>query len=170
MFDDGEVDKFYMRQCIAVAKRGSAQRDFPFGAVVVHAGNIISERHNEALDKNEVYRHAEMLALLDAQRTLTQEQRISSTLYCTVEPCPMCSFAVQEVGIGRVVFGLRSFVMGGYSKWSILQDRHICEAFPKTFRGPPKVVPDFLKEDVAACWKEWNSEKWLRFETTGIFG
>ncbi len=166
---DRNDDAMYMRQCIRVAALGSRSKDFPFGALVVFKGKVISERHNEALDKSEVYRHAEMLALLDAQKALTPDELAESTLYSSVEPCPMCAFATQELRIKRVVFGLRSPVMGGFTKWPVLQDQHINDTFPNSFGSPPEIVPDVLKDEVIQGWRDWNEEKWQKLIAKDVF-
>ncbi|MEX0917438.1 MAG: nucleoside deaminase [Candidatus Paceibacterota bacterium] len=163
------VDKQYIRECISIASVGTQYGEFPFGALVLFDGKVISKRHNESLHKKEVYRHAEMLALLDAQEILTPVELSRSTLYSSVEPCPMCSFAIQELNIGRVVFGLRSPVMGGYTKWPVLQDRQINDIFPKSFGRPPEIVPGILKSEVVRGWRLWNEGKWLKFIAKGVF-
>ena len=152
-----------------MAAEGARKLDFPFGALVAHDGKIISCRHNEVLDSNQVYRHAELLALVDAQGKLTPAQLKEATVYSTVEPCAMCAFAVQELGIKRVVFGLRSLIMGGYSKWAILQDEQIGETFPSTFGKAPEIVPGFLKNEVIAGWRAWNEARWQKFVTKRVF-
>lgn len=163
------VDERYIRECVNIALVGTRYGEFPFGALVLFDDKVISKRHNESLHKKQVYRHAEMLALLDAQEILTPEGLSRSALYSSVEPCPMCSFAIQELNIKRVVFGLRSLVMGGYTKWPILQDRQINDIFPKSFGRPPEIMPDILREEVVRGWREWNEEKWLKFVAKGVF-
>lgn len=167
LLQDSDIQ--YMRRCISIAAAGSTKADFPFGALVVHAGVIISEKHNEALDKRQVYRHAEMLALGDAQTRLSSQQMNAATLFSTVEPCAMCSFAARELGIGRIVFGLRSPIMGGYSHWHILQDEMISNTFPNTFGVRPEVVPDVLKDEVVAGWRSWDRHRWQRLVAKGVF-
>jgi tRNA(adenine34) deaminase len=162
-------DEHYIKRCIELANMAGSAGEFPFGAVVVLNGILISEGHNDALAQKEVYRHAEMLALVDAQKKLTREQLSECILYSSVEPCAMCSFAVQELNIRRVVFGLRSPIMGGYSKWHILQDELINTTFPNTFGRTPEVVPDVLKDQVIDGWKQWNNEKWERMYAKGVF-
>jgi tRNA(adenine34) deaminase len=110
-----------------------------------------------------------MLALTKAQGRLNPLELSECTIFTTVEPCPMCSFAIQELSIRRVVFGLRSPIMGGYTKWNILQDEEVNRAFPNTFRHSPEVIPDFLKEEVIKGWTEWNEEKWSRLIAKGVF-
>ena len=162
-------DERYIKRCIELANTAGDAGEFPFGAVVVFNDEIISEGYNDALEQKEVYRHAEMLALVDAQKKLTREQLSECVLYSSVEPCAMCSFAVQELNIRRVVFGLRSPIMGGYSKWHILQDGLINTTFPNTFGRTPEIVPDVLKDQVIDGWKLWNNEKWERMYAKGVF-
>jgi tRNA(adenine34) deaminase len=164
-----DIDNVCMRQCIEIAAKGSRNLDFPFGALVLFKNKVISRRHNEALDKKQVFRHAEMLALIYAQKALTSSQLSQSTFYSSVEPCPMCSFAIQELGISRVVFGLISPVMGGFTKWAVLQDRQINEVFPNTFRHPPEIITGILRDEVVDGWRSWNEEKWKRLVAKGVF-
>jgi len=162
-------DEQYMKRCIELAEKATKNGDFPFGSLIVLNDVIISEQYNEALDKKEVYRHAELLALLDAQKKLSREQLSECVIYTTVEPCPMCAFAIQELNIRRVVFGLRSPIMGGYTKWKILQDSEINETFPRTFGRIPEITPDILKDQIIEGWKRWDSDKWERLISKGVF-
>ncbi len=162
-------DEQYIRKCIKLAEIGGKTNDFPFGSVVVLEDEIISERYNEALQKNEVYRHAELLALLDAQNKLSKDELSRCTIYSSVEPCPMCAFAIQELNIRRVVFGLQSSIMGGYTKWRILQDEQINKIFPNTFARTPEIIPDVLKDEVIRGWKMWNLTKWEKLISKEVF-
>lgn len=162
-------DQQYILKCIELAEKGTQYGEFPFGSVIVLNDKIIAGRHNESLSKNEVYRHAEMLALLDAQSKLTPEELSQCIIYSNVEPCPMCSFAIQELNIRKVVFGMRSPIMGGYSKWKVLQDEEINATFPNTFGNTPEIVHDVLTDKVIESWKKWNKEKWDRLVKKGVF-
>src|SRR5260221_357927 len=107
------LDEQYISRCIELSDQATKNGDFPFGSIVVLNDKIISQGYNQALNKKEVYRHAEMLALLDAQKKLSADELSQCVIYTNVEPCPMCAFAIQELNIKRVVFGLRSPIMGG---------------------------------------------------------
>lgn len=163
-------DEKFILKCIHLASIAGSNGEFPFGAIVVLNGLVISEGQNEAFTKKEVCLHAEMIALTSAQKKLTRDELSECTLYSSVEPCAMCSFAIQELNIKRVVFGLRSPIMGGFSKWSILQDEQINTTFPNTFGRAPEIVPDILKNEVIEGWKMWNNEKWERMHNKGVFG
>lgn len=162
-------DEQYIMRCIDLARRAGELGDFPYGALVVLDDKIVSEKYNESFASNEVYKHAELLALVDAQKKLNRDQLSACTLYSSVEPCPMCSFAVQELNIKRVVFGLKSPIMGGYSRWGILQDEKLNQTFPNSFGRAPEIVADVLKDVVIEGWKQWNNDKWERLYNKGVF-
>jgi len=59
--------------------------------------------------------------------------------------------------------------MGGYTKWKILQDNEINETFPRTFGRIPEITPDILKDQIIEGWKRWDSDKWERLISKGVF-
>ena len=162
-------DENFIKRCIELGDEATKRGDFPFGSAVVLDGKIISEAYNELLAKNQIYRHAEILALTEAQGKLSKEELARCVIYSNVEPCPMCAFAIQELNIRRVVFGLRSPIMGGFSKWKILQDEELNKTFPNTFGKTPEIMPDVLKSEVIEGWKRWDKEKWGRLLAKGVF-
>lgn len=159
-----------MRICINLAKLAAKNGDFPFGSIVVLGNEIVGRGYNTAMTKNEICLHAEILALVHAQKRLSRKKLSQCTIYSTVEPCPMCSFAIRELNIKRVVFGLRSPFMGGYSRWMILQDKKLGRILPKIFSRIPKIVPDIFKEEVVKGWEDWNKKSWDDFCENGLFG
>jgi tRNA(adenine34) deaminase len=93
-------DERFMRLAIAEA----AKADFPFGAVVVRAGDVIAAGRNIGKTNDDPTAHAEMNAmrqLIAAGATATLK---GATLYASGEPCPMCMGAILWCGVGRVVF------------------------------------------------------------------
>lgn len=84
----------------------------PFGSVVVRDGTIISRAGRQTL--NSSTGHAEVLAMGKLKLS-------GCTLYSTVEPGAMCSFIAREAQVARVVYGLSSSIMGGHTRWPILQ-------------------------------------------------
>lgn len=163
------TDEDYIRKCIELGEEAAKKGDFPFGAVIANSDGVLSERHNESFSKKQVCYHAEMLAMLDAQHALGTNDLSKYTLYSSVEPCAMCSFAIQETKIRRVVFGLRSPIMGGYSRWGILQDELINETFPNGFYKAPQIEAGVLSHEIALSWENWNKEVWDTFCEKGVF-
>jgi len=92
----------FMRRAIEQARKVP---DFPFGAVIVRAGDgeVVAEGHNRSLD-NPTY-HGEMVAINNCAARHPGIAWEPLVLYTTAEPCPMCQSAIEWAGIGAVVFG-----------------------------------------------------------------
>jgi hypothetical protein len=82
----------------------------------------------------------------------------------TIEPCAMCSYAIRESRIGRVMFGLRSPVMGGNTRWNILTDRGLSSTLPEVFAPPPDVPPRCLHREVQKRSEIRSSGNLLKLE------
>lgn len=95
----------YMLEAIEEAKTAKNAGDLPFGAVVVLSEKIISRGHAQNNTKGDVTDHAEMLAVREACRALNKNDLTECTIYCTNEPCIMCSAAIFQAGISKVVIG-----------------------------------------------------------------
>ncbi|HEY3139946.1 MAG TPA: tRNA adenosine(34) deaminase TadA [Acidimicrobiales bacterium] len=94
-----------MRMALEEAAAASAHGDVPVGAVVLHEGAIIAQRHNERERSDDPTAHAEILALRDAARAVGSWRLEGMTLVVTLEPCPMCAGALVAARIKRVAFG-----------------------------------------------------------------
>lgn len=79
--------------------------DIPVGAVVVKDGEIIASAHNERELTNDVTAHAEIVAIRKAQQKLRNWRLAECELYVTLEPCPMCAWAILQSRIKTVYFG-----------------------------------------------------------------
>ena len=93
----------YMKEALKEAALAAEEGNVPVGAVIVREEEIIGRGHNRKdMDPTE---HAEMVAIRDACRQQGHWNLRGCTLYVTVEPCPMCSGAIVQARIRRVVFG-----------------------------------------------------------------
>lgn len=99
------TDEEAMGVALEEAAAAVAHGDVPVGAVVLHGGRVISQRHNEREHTNDPTAHAEVLALRDASSVLGTWRLSEATLVVTLEPCPMCAGALMAARVGRVVFG-----------------------------------------------------------------
>lgn len=93
----------YMSKAIEVAKQ--TEKDVPVGAVIVKDGEIIAVARNEKELDNDVTSHAEILAIREAEQVLNNWRLEGCELYVTLEPCPMCAWAILQSRISAVYFG-----------------------------------------------------------------
>ena len=99
------TDDDWMRRAVALAERAAAEGEVPVGAVLVTDGKIVGEGWNRPIREHDPSAHAEILALRDAGRRVGNYRLPGTTLYVTLEPCPMCAGAMIHARVERVVFG-----------------------------------------------------------------
>ena len=99
------TDQEAMQLALAEARAAAEHGDVPIGAVVARDGEVIAARHNERELTGDPTAHAEVLALRDASSVVGHWRLLDCTLYVTLEPCLMCSGALVNSRIGRVVYG-----------------------------------------------------------------
>ena len=100
-----DEDRTFMRAAIAEAKVALAANEVPVGAVVVRNGGIIGRGLNRPIQDNDPTAHAEVMALRAAAEEEDNYRLSDTTLYVTLEPCPMCVGAMLNARVARVVFG-----------------------------------------------------------------
>ena len=100
-------DQKYMRVALDEAKKAAALGEVPIGAVIVHDGNVIARAHNLRETTQNATTDAELSAIQDACQALGNWRLEETTLYATLEPCPMCAGAILQSRIPRVVYGAR---------------------------------------------------------------
>ena len=100
-----EVHEKYMKEALREAAYAAAEDEVPIGAIIVCRGKIIGKGHNMTEKLNDPTAHAEMIAITAATEAMGGKYLNDSTLYVTVEPCPMCAGALAWSQIGRVVYG-----------------------------------------------------------------
>jgi tRNA(adenine34) deaminase len=98
------VDARQMGRALALAARAASRHEVPVGAVVVCGGRIVGRGHNRVETGRSALRHAEMIALAQAARTLGRWRLTGCTLYVTLEPCAMCAGAMVLSRIDRLVY------------------------------------------------------------------
>jgi len=167
--DSETSDAIMMRRCIALAQFAGQIGEYPFAAVIARRGEFICESLNMVKVEGDVTRHAEMVAIASAQKKLRATSLDDCTLYSTIEPCAMCSYAIRESRIGRVVFSLRSPVMGGHSRWNVLTDANLSSILPEVFAPPPAVMSGYLQHDVQRVFQKRNPLSWHFIKARKIF-
>jgi len=102
---DFSTDEYWMRHALDLADKAAAQGEVPVGAVIVRNGEILGEGWNQPITLHDPSAHAEMLALRAAGVAASNYRLPGTTLYVTLEPCPMCAGAMVHARVERVVFG-----------------------------------------------------------------
>lgn len=100
-----ELDRRYMTEAIALAKRALDSEDVPVGALVVHDGRVIGRGFNQREALQDPTAHAEILAISAAAHYIGHWRLEGCTLYVTLEPCAMCAGAIVLARVPRLVFG-----------------------------------------------------------------
>jgi tRNA(adenine34) deaminase len=96
-----EADVRFMRLALEEAALG----DYPFGAVIVHDGEVLARGHNLGKQEQDPTAHGEMVAIRNFLAAHGPDKLKGTTLYTSGESCPMCMGAIVWCGISRVVFG-----------------------------------------------------------------
>jgi len=100
----------FMKEALKIAEKSG--KDLPVGAVIIKDGKILAKAHNKKELKNDVTAHAEILAIQSAQRKLKTRFLNDCEIYITLEPCPMCAWAILNAGIPKVYFGAYDTMYG----------------------------------------------------------
>lgn len=99
-------DEAFMRLAIEEAKCAFENGEIPVGAVAVYRGEIVGRGHNGKETQCDPTAHAEIIALREAARTQGGWRLLDVTLYCTLEPCPMCAGAMIQARLPRLIYAL----------------------------------------------------------------
>ncbi|WP_088655697.1 nucleoside deaminase [Geofilum rhodophaeum] len=100
-----QQNEILMRTAIGLANDNIEKGGGPFGAVVVHQGEIVGRGANEVTLQNDPTAHAEVLAIRNAAQTLGHYDLSDCVLYTSCEPCPMCLGAIYWSRIKTVYYG-----------------------------------------------------------------
>jgi tRNA(adenine34) deaminase len=110
----------WMQRALELAREAEAAGEVPVGCVAVAADRIIGKARNSPIGLLDPTAHAEMLAIRQAAFAIGNYRLTDVTLYCTLEPCPMCAGALVAARIRTLVFGARDLRFGGVrSKFQI---------------------------------------------------
>lgn len=98
-------DEQFMRRAIELAHIAESEGEVPVGALLVKDGEVIAEGWNRSIGAHDATAHAEIQTLRKAGEVLQNYRLLDTTLYVTLEPCPMCAGALLHSRVKRIVFG-----------------------------------------------------------------
>lgn len=99
------TDQEYMQMALTLAAEAADAGEVPVGALVVKDGEIIGRGYNAPISCHDPSAHAEIRAMRDAAQHIGNYRLVGCTLYVTLEPCAMCTGAIQHARIARLVYG-----------------------------------------------------------------
>lgn len=98
-------DSDFMQIALDLAQQAAAAGEVPVGAIIVKDGEIIGRGSNAPITTHDPTAHAEIRAMRDAAQRIGNYRLVGCTLYVTLEPCAMCSGAIQHARIAKVIYG-----------------------------------------------------------------
>eukprot|EP00257_Ricinus_communis_P014360 XP_015572016.1 tRNA(adenine(34)) deaminase, chloroplastic [Ricinus communis] len=112
-----KIDEMFMREALLEAKKAADTWEVPVGAVLVQHGKIIARGYNLVEELRDSTAHAEMICIREASNQLRSWRLAETTLYVTLEPCPMCAGAILQARIDTVVWGAPNKLLGADGSW-----------------------------------------------------
>ena len=144
----------YMGLAIQEAKRAALMGEVPVGAVLVKDGQVIASGHNQPIGLRDPSAHAEICALRAGSLALDNYRLVECEMYVTLEPCLMCSGAILQARLKKVIFGAFDEKIGAAG--SVLN----------VFENPSlnhqtQIEAGVLKEECAALLKDFFKDRRL---------
>lgn len=143
----------YMKLALQKAENAAEKGEVPVGAVLVSGGGeVLAGFGNEICTRSDPSAHAEMLVMRAAGAKLGNERLVGCALYVTLEPCPMCAFAMVLARIGCLVYG------AGAPKTGAVE--HGARVFSQSYvNHRPEIVAGVCAEESSALLKEFFRER-----------
>ena len=144
-------DEKYMKEAIKEAKKAYKLKEVPIGCVIVYHGKIIGRGYNRRNTDKSTLSHAEITAIRKASKYIGDWRLEGCTLYVTLEPCQMCSGAIIQARIDKVVMGAMNPKAGcGGSLLNILEN--------ESFNHQAEVIRGVLEEECGSLLTEFFKE------------
>ncbi|WP_419543488.1 tRNA adenosine(34) deaminase TadA [Negativibacillus massiliensis] len=140
-------DAHWMHQALLEAKKAAALGEIPVGAVIVRDEQVIARAHNRRELDQDAMAHAEVLCIQQACRVLNSWRLSGCTLYVTLEPCPMCSGAIINSRLDRVVYGAKDDKAGCAGS--------VADLFVMPFNHTPVIRSGILEGECAAVLSDF---------------
>ena len=134
-------DTDFMKEALRLADEAALEGEVPVGAVVTIDGRIVGRGHNRREKDKNALAHAELEAINEACRTLGGWRLWQCDMYVTLEPCPMCTGAIINSRIKRLVYGASDYKAGSCGS--------VVNLFDLPYNHKPEVTAGFMQEECA---------------------
>ena len=143
----------WMKMALGEAHKARQKQEVPVGAVLISEKNeLLSAAHNQTIMRQDPTAHAEILALRQAAAKVGNYRLLNTTLYVTVEPCPMCMGAAIHARVSLIVFGTRD------SKWGAAGSLYDFAA-DQRFNHQPEVIEGICENECKKLMQDFFREK-----------
>ncbi|MBO9512975.1 MAG: nucleoside deaminase [Variovorax sp.] len=146
-------DARWMRIALDEATQAFERGDWPTGAVLVQGGRLLARGQNRQVTRGEPTAHAETDVLQAAFAAHGADAARGATLYCTMEPCPMCAGALKLAGVRTLVLALRHATLRRTDL-----GRYSFEAFCALTGYDVELRQDVLEADYLALRLRWGRD------------
>jgi len=149
-----------MSLAVEEAKEAGRKGEVPIGAVIVERDEdegsyrILSRGYNMVETTQDATAHAEVTALRRASKSVQNWRLFNSTLYSTMEPCPICLSSAQAFRIHTVVYGAPQLRLG-----AIESHMRMLDDYKHPFHAIEDVVPGIMKDECATLLKDFFRKK-----------
>ena len=142
-----------MKLALKEAKKAKKNEEVPIGAALVAENDdLMAAAHNQTITLKDPTAHAEILALREASIKIGNYRLLNTTLYVTVEPCPMCMGAIIHARVARIVFGTRDPKWGACgSLYNFVNDNR--------FNHRPEMIEGICEPDCKSLIQEFFRQK-----------
>ena len=141
------TDKEFMTIAIEQAKLAADELEVPVGAVIVRNGEVVSVGRNRRENGKNALAHAEIEAIDLACKKLGGWRLWEGEMYVTLEPCPMCTGAIINSRLRRVVYGASDYKAGSCGS--------VVNLFDLPYNHKPELVSGFMADECAALLSEF---------------
>jgi tRNA(adenine34) deaminase len=147
-----DKDIMHMKEALKEAQLAELEDEVPIGCVIVKDDKIVARGHNQRDKSHDPLGHAEIVAIKKASEVVNDWQLVDCELYVTIEPCIMCSGAIIQSRIKRVVYGAPDIKGGAFgSSINVLDADNI--------NHRPEVIKGVLEEECTAIIKNYFKKK-----------
>ena len=142
-----------MKKALDEAEKAQKKGEVPIGALLVADNKkVLAAKHNCTITLSDPTAHAEILALRSAAAQIGNYRLLNTTLYVTVEPCPMCMGAIIHARVAQVIFGTRDPKWGAAGSLYNFADDH-------RFNHQPEIIEGVCKDECKTLIQNFFREK-----------
>lgn len=143
-------DKFFMEEALRLARQAADEGEVPVGAVVVLGDEIVGRGRNRREKDKNALAHAELEAIDDACKRLGGWRLWQCDMYVTLEPCPMCTGAIINSRIKRLVYGASDYKAGSCGS--------VVNLFDLPYNHKPEMISGFMQEECSQILTDFFRE------------